>query len=382
MLSLELATARTWAEIDVDILLANYHGALAELSSGVKHIAVLKANAYGAGAVPIAKILYGEGARLFAVACQSEALELRTALPDDADILVMGATMPPEIPRALDCGIVCTVTDLQGARALSAQAVAAGKTARVHAKVDTGLNRFGFSASEAAPHIAEIAGMPGLRLEGVYSHLQRRSTKHDQLQAERLLAVRDGLISRGVAIPMLHLLDSIGMWRYPEHQFDAVRDAAFLIGHTPRDYPRPERLRFSLSFKTRIVRVFQAAAGECLGYDADHPLEKPARVATLCVGYADGYPRAMSHVGQVEIHGKRAKVLGVVCMDLMMVDVGDIPEAAVGDVATLLGGGIDIWEYIGFFGGYINESISMISRRVPRVYLRGGEVIEIAGYMP
>lgn len=181
---------------------------------------------------------------------------------------------------------------------------------------------------------------------------------------------------------MLHLLDSIGMWRYPEYQFDAVRDAAFLLGHTPRDYQRPERIRFSLSLKTRIVRVHDAEAGECLGYDADHPLEKRTRVATLCAGYADGYPRAMSFVGQVEVRGKRAAVLGVVCMDLVMVDVTGIPEAAVGDVVTLLGGSIGIWEYSGFSGGYNNDYMSMLSRRVPRVYIKGGEVIDIAGYLP
>jgi alanine racemase len=180
---------------------------------------------------------------------------------------------------------------------------------------------------------------------------------------------------------MLHLLDSIGMWRYPGMQFDAVRDAAFVIGHTFPDYARPDRMRFALSFKTRVVHVQWVEAGECMGYDADHPLKQRARVATLCVGYGDGYPRAMSHRGQVELHGRRAPVVGVVCMDLTMIDVTDIPETAVGDEVTLLGGGISIESYAAFSEGYKNEYITIISRRVPRVYLQGGQVIDVEEYL-
>lgn len=375
------ATARTWAEINVDHVLFNYANALAELSPGVRHFVVLKANAYGLGAVPMGKILYGAGARLFAVSCAAEALQLRRALPGEADILIMGATMPPEMDAVLENHIMPTVLSVDAARDLDAKAGELGITVRIHCKVDTGLHRLGFTPEEAVDAIAEIVRLPHLRFEGLFSHLQRRSHEHDLMQGEILKNVRDRLASRGIAVPMLHLLDSIGMWRYPQNQFDAVRDAAFLVGHTPRDYPRPENIRFALSFKTRIVRIHDAPAGVCLGYDSEHPLRAPTRVATLCVGYADGYPRAMSHVGEVEIHGKRAKVLGVVCMDLMMVDVGEIPEAAVGDVAILLGGSIDIWTYSGFSGGYNNEYISMISRRVPRVYVQGGRVIDIEGYM-
>lgn len=377
----EMATARTWAEINVDSILSNYHHALAELGEGVAHYVVLKANAYGLGAVGLAKILYGEGARLFAVACAAEALELRGVLAEDADILIMGPTMPPEMESALRAGIVFTVFTREAAALLSRKAGALGVVARVHCKVDTGLQRLGFTPEEAPHEIARLASLPHLRLEGLFSHLQRRSTAHDRAQADRLLRVRAALAARGIPVPTLHLLDSIGMWRYPKHQFDAVRDAAFLIGHTPRDYPHPENLRFSLSLKTRVVRVHDAPAGVCLGYDSEHPLTEPRRVATLCAGYADGYPRAQSHVAEVEILGQRAKVLGVVCMDLMMVDVTHIPGAGVGEEAVLLGGSIDIWTYAGFSGGYKNEYISMISRRVPRVYMRAGRAIDIVGYI-
>lgn len=381
MLSLELATARTWAEIDVDKILFNYHSALSELAPGVRHITVLKANAYGLGAAMIAKILYAEGMREFAVACVMEALELRRALPPDADILVLGDCGEAEMPLALEYGIMLTIFSCETARALSKLATEMWRTARVHCKVDTGLNRLGFDFETAAEGVEETAKLHGIRLEGLFSHLARRSTWHDHRQVERLMAVRDQLASRGVEIPLLHMLDSIGMWRYPEYQFGAVRDAAFVMGHTPQDYPRPENIKFSLSLKTRIVRIHDVKAGECLGYDSENPLPRDMRVATLCIGYADGYPRALSGKGQAEIHGKRANVLGVVCMDLLMVDVSEIPEAKVGDIATMLGGSISIFEYAGFGKGYCNEYMAMISRRVPRVYLRGGQVQEIVGYM-
>lgn len=377
MLSLVLATARTWAEIDVDKLLSNYHSALSELSPGTRHYTVLKADAYGLGAVPIAKLLYAEGARLFAMACVLEGVELKAALPQDAEVLIMGETAPAEIPLLLQYGLVPTVFSCEGAARISAMASERGCTAIVHCKVDTGLNRLGFSRDDAAVEIAKVAALPNLRVVGLFTHLQRRSPAHDRLQSERLLKVRDDLKALGIDVPMLHMLDSIGMWRYPEFQFDAVRDGAFVFGHTPADYPRPERIQFALSLKTRILRVFDVPAGECLGYDATHPLEAPRRVATLAVGYGDGYPRAMSFAGQVEIHGKRATVLGVVCMDLMMVDVTDIPEAAVGDIATLLGGGIHVYEYAAFSGGYANETLTRIGRRVPRVYIKGGKVVDI-----
>ena len=378
MLNYKLATARAWAEIDVDKLLTNYRGALSELSPGTRHYTVLKANAYGLGAVPIARILYREGARHFAVAFVAEGMELRRVLPGDAEILVMSETLPPEVDLLLDHQLTPTILSLDSAERISEHATVRGLTVQAHCKVDTGLNRLGFAAEGAPGEIAKAARLPGIALVGVYSHLQRRSPEHDRRQCERLLAVRDALRGVGIDVPMLHMLDSIGMWRYPEYQFDAVRDGAYVFGHTPLEYHSPEKISFALSFKTRIIRVFTARAGECLGYGAAHPLVADRRVATLCAGYDDGYPRAMSHSGEVEIHGRRAKVLGVICMNLMMVDVTDIGEARVGDEVTLLGGGIGAHEYAAFCGSYINECLTRIGRHIPRVYLQGGNVIDIA----
>lgn len=381
MLSYELATARAWAEIDLDKVLSNYQSALDELSPGVAHFAVLKANAYGFGAVGMAKALYGAGCRLFAFACVSEAIEISRALPGDATLLVMGETADAEMDLLFAHHITPTVFSYRKALLLSQRAQALDTELHFHCKVDTGLNRLGFSMEEAVFEIARIAALPGLVLDGVFSHLQRRSKAHDIRQAERLLAVHEGLQAQSVAVPMLHMLDSIGMWRYPAYQLGAIRDGAYLLGSTPKDYPRPERIQFALSVKARVVRIHEIEAGECVGYDADHPLPQKTRVATLSIGYADGYPRDMSHVGQVEIHGKRARVVGVVCMDVMMVDINEIPETRENDIATLLGGGIGIHEFAECAGGYANDYMSRLSRRVPRVYIQGGKVIDIQSYL-
>lgn len=268
MLSYARATARTWAEIRVEDVVNNHQAALSELAPGVRHVSVLKANAYGMGAVGTAEILYADGERLFAVACVEEALELRRALPDDAYILVMGETMPAEVAVSVSNRIASTVFRLETARALSEEAVRQGVQVHVHCKVDTGLNRLGFGTAEAAEAVQAVLRMPNLVYDGLFSHLQRRSPEHDRLQAERLWQVDRQLREAGIATPMLHMLDSIGMWRYPQYQFNAVRDGAFALGHTKLDYQHPEKLRLALSFKTRIVRIHDVPAGECCGYDA------------------------------------------------------------------------------------------------------------------
>ena len=176
---------------------------------------------------------------------------------------------------------------------------------------------------------------------------------------------------RGRDCGLLHACDSIGMVRYPEYRFDAVRTGAWLFGVTPSRCPCPELCRFPLRFMTRIVQVRRVAAGECLGYDEDHPLARDSVIATLSAGYADGYPRVNS-VGEVDIRGRRAPIAGLACMDQMTVDVTDVPGAAPGDIVTLLGGGITVDEVGAWTHSNRNELLSRLGRRVPRVYTRSG----------
>ena len=168
---------------------------------------------------------------------------------------------------------------------------------------------------------------------------------------------------------MAHMLDSIGITRYPRWQYDAVRVGAMLYGNTPNGYAQPERIQPVGRFCARITRVFMVKAGELIGYDDDHPLMRDTRVAVISAGYADGYPRVFSGKGEIEIRGRRARILGLICMDQMMADVTDIPETAPGDTATLLGGGVSLREYAQRGGLNRNECTAIITRRVPRIYL-------------
>ena len=370
------ASARCWVEIDLDVIEGNYERAEQICGPQVRLIPVLKANAYGLGAAKIAPALAAKGAKLFAVADFWEALEVKRAC--GADALVLGMVAPQQMEAAVRAGVIVTAYSLSMAEALSDAARAVGSLARVHIKLDTGLHRLGLNADRAAGDALAICRLPGLRVEGLFTHLALRTREADEAQIARLLSVAEALRAAGVDFGLLHACDSIGMVRYPEYRFDAVRPGAWLYGVTPTGYHVPGMCRMPVRFMTRIVQLRDVAAGEYLGYDEDHPLARDCRIATLSAGYADGYPRVNS-AGMVEIRGRRAPVAGLVCMDQMTVDVSAIPDVQEGDAVMLLGGGIandELWRWSGV---HRNDMLSRIGRRVPRVYRRGEAVVDIAG---
>ena len=368
MMEEPIARARAWLEVDLDALLANYREACSLLKPGVRMICVLKADAYGYGAVRVGQTLYAAGARHFSVATVPEALELRAALPADAWVLCMGEPVPEEMGACVRNGIRVTVGSPEAMAALSRAASEAGQTAYAHIKVDTGLHRLGFTDAGA---ILPVLGQPGVAAEGLYSHLALRGDAQSEDQHARFERVKAALAAAGVRFPMAHLLDSIGLTRYPDWQYDAVRVGAFIYGNIPPRYVRFDRRRPVGRFCARVTRVADVQAGEGVGYD-ETPLARETRVATLSVGYVDGYARSLSRgAGEVEIRGRRAPVLGLICMDQMMVDVTDIPDARAGDTAVLLGDGISLNELAD--RGCLNRNgvTACIGPRVPRLYTGG-----------
>lgn len=358
-------TSRCWAQVNLDQIEKNYMSARRRLLPGKRLIPVLKGDGYGLGALSVARFLYGLGARLFAVATVPEALEIRARL--DADVLVMGmASLDAE--EAIGQGVVLTAYSPDSARALCQAARRAGRECRVHLKINTGLNRLGFDPGDIGA-IQAAARLPGLRVEGIFTHLGL----HDEESDQRQFAAFDRVLSQ-VDAPFAHALDSIGLVRYPGRQYGGVRLGAWLYGVHPKDVA-PEEDPLAVSLFARVAQVFTAPAGALIGYDDHHPLARDTRVATLACGYGDGYPR-LNGQGWVWLRGKPAKVLGLVCMDQMMVDVSQIPQAQAGDVAQLLGGPIGIDQYALWLGMNRNEALSRITRRVPRLYVRGGQVIE------
>ena len=375
MISYEEATSRCWAEVDLTRLVQNYRNALAHLKPPTQLICVLKADAYGLGAPMVAHRLWQEGQRIFAVASYNEAAELRRMVPE-CDVLILGLCGEPQLAHAIEAGMLLTVFSKGYAEAVVRAAKKVGKKARVHIKLETGLNRLGFEPEEAADAVEDIAGSNCVALEGLFTHLALRNQASDRQQIDLLTGVRDALAARGITIPMVHALDSIGMVRYPEDHLDAVRTGAWLYGVYPRRYAHPEESQLALTVKTRIAQLHHVSAGECLGYDETHPIQRDSVIATLSAGYIDGYPR-LNSVGEVEICGKRAPVVGLVCMDQMMVDVTDIPEVREGGIVTLLGGSIGVDEYAEWGKLNRNESLARTGKRVPRIYMENGQVVDI-----
>ena len=369
---------RTWIEIDLDALIANYRTACGLTKATVT--CVLKSNAYGHGAVQVGKALEAAGCRSFAVSCSREALELRGA-GVNGEILNMGLTEPDAMEELLAAGnMLLTAASVDDLQAIDRAAEKAGVTARVHLKLDTGFHRLGFDCTESAAREAAeaIRALRHTRVEELYSHLGLVTRERDELQHARLMRFRDWLAEAGVTLDKWHLCDSIGLVRYPQWHGSRCRVGALLYGMRPfHTEDMPFSLAQTLVFKSRIAQIHTVEPGEVVGYDEAIVRERPMRVATVCAGYGDGYPRRLSNgAGKVAVRGKRAPVVGLVCMDQLMADVTDIPDCRAGDEVTLLGGDIPVAEAADWAHTNRNECLTILSRRPVRVYRQGGRVIE------
>lgn len=367
---------RTWIDVDLDKLLANYRTACSLTDSLVT--CVVKANAYGHGAVRVAQCLQEAGCKSFAVSCVREGLELRLARIE-GEILVMGVTVPAMLDRAVCAELTLTAASLDDLRSMETAASLRQRPVRVHLKVDTGFHRLGFNADwETARAIAELAKeLRFVRLEGLFSHLGLIDRDHDVAQHDSLMRFHGWLMENGLDITDVHLCDSIGLVRYPEWHGSRVRVGAMLYGVRPsRSEHMPFECLETLVFRARVAQVRDVAPGEIVGYGDDMPITRPSRIATLCVGYGDGYPRHLSNgKGKVFLRGRFAPVVGLVCMDQMMVDVTGIPGVEPGDAADLLGGGISYDEMAAWAETNRNECLSILSRRPVRVYWQGGRIV-------
>ena len=373
---------RTWIEIDLDKVKENYRTACS--LTGASVTCVVKSNAYGHGAVRIAQALQEAGCASFAVSCAREAFELRQN-GITGELLIMGLTDRPDAERCIREHIVMTVGSLSELTYLQSRATSLQEPASVQLKLDTGFHRLGFSCD---PHTARdiagvVRGLSMVRVEGMFSHLGLVNHELDKKQHTALLDMQGWLKEAGLAIEHIHICDSIGLVRYPEWHHSRVRVGAFLFGVRPsRSQDMPFRCEETLVFKTTVSRIHAVPKGGIVGYGDDMPMERDSRVATLCAGYGDGYPRCLSNArGQVLIRGHLCPVVGLVCMDQMMVDVTDVPEAAEGDEVTLLGGGISYSTYSDWCRTNRNECITILSRRPLRVYREQGRVVTVIDSM-
>lgn len=363
----EEATARCWIEIDLESLRGNYLRACARVGNA-RILCVLKGNAYGLGATEICRVLQDCGATLFAVATGDEAEQLLDQCPG-AEVLVLGLTGESQTRRLIGKNALMTLFSPEQGQMLIKAASALGTAARVHVKADTGLHRLGFSGPKAAHEIAGLHASGWLRMEGLYTHLALRSAASDEAQFTAFDALEKDCEARGITFPCRHILDSIGMVRYPQRCMDAVRTGAWLFGVTPYRFAEPGQCLPVVSLKARVAQLHPVPKGDYVGYSDTLPLRRDSLIATVTAGYADGFPRVNGE-GHVLIRGHRAPIVGLVCMDQLMVDVTDIPLVRPGDTVTLLGGEISLEEFASWLHLNRNDCLARLGHRVPRIYLQ------------
>lgn len=376
---------RVHADIDLDAILHNMEQMHRLIDPHTQMIAVIKTDGYGHGAIPIARefesvdYVYG-----YAVATEEEALALRA---DDIKkpILILGYTFPEQYEALLRAEISPAIFTLESAKLLSETAVQLNVTAHIHIKLDTGMGRVGFLVSEeSADVIAQISKLPHMMIEGMFTHFAKADEK-DKSSANKQLAeyhhMVDMLRSRGVEIPLKHCSNSAGILDLPQANLDLVRAGITLYGLHPSDEVHLERMEMQpvLSLKSRVVHVKRLPAGYGISYGATYVTPSERVIATIPVGYGDGYARSLSNCGDVLIRGKRAPICGRVCMDQFMVDVTDIPDVCVGDTVTLIGrdGEEQITlEELGEKSGRFNYEFACdLGKRIPRVFYKNGRRI-------
>lgn len=374
--------SRVYAEINLDNIIKNMETMEAGLPEGTGMIGVVKTDGYGHGAVPVAKAIdpFVCG---YAVAAVQEAVILRKH-GIIKPILVLGSTHERDYKTILEYDIRPAIYEYSKAEALSRAAAAEGKTAFIHIALDTGMSRIGYQPDGGSiGEVEKIKALPGITVEGLFTHFSRADeTDKDftALQYERYMEFAEALKGRGIEIPVRHCANSAAIMDLPQMGLDAVRAGISMYGIYPSDEVNQKmELRPAMEIRSFITYVKDIEPGTPVSYGGTFTADRKMRIATVGAGYGDGYPRNLSGKGCVLIRGRRAPILGRVCMDQFMVDVTDIPGAAEEDRVTLVGCDgeerISMEELAGMCGGFRYEIPCVLGKRVPRVYTRNGEIV-------
>lgn len=376
----------TYAVVDLDAIRYNITAIRAHVGPGVSLFAAVKANAYGHGAVPVARAALESGASRLLVARVEEGLELRRA-GITAPIHILGYNLPAEAPLIAEHDLSPSITTVEGAQALSAAAAALGRRVRAHVKVDTGMGRYGLLPDEVAPFVRRVSALPGLEVEGVFTHFAvadgaAEGKAFTEQQFSQFRRVREALTRAGLDIPLWHAANSAAALDLPQTHLDAVRIGIAMYGLYPSEHvSRRVPLKPALSLHSHVARVQTLPPGSSLGYGRTFVAARPTRVALVPIGYGDGFHRLLSNRGHVLINGQRAPIAGRVSMDQITVDATDLGAVAQDDAVVLLGeqGGERITaEEIAAHAETINyEVVTSLTARVTRVFVRGGRVVQV-----
>lgn len=381
---MELLLRDTFLEVNLDNIAYNMKSIKKMVGENVAIAAVVKANGYGHGAVGIAKELLENGADYLAVATLTEALDLRRHF-SDYKIFIMGFTPNRFLEIAVLNNITLTIFSLEQAKILDQIGLKFNKRPVVHIKYDTGFNRLGFRDSqESIEEIEKICRLPNIHVEGIFSHLALVNKEEDDKQYKRFNKAIEILSGRGVEFRYQHIEDSISAVDYPEYRLNMIRPGAIIYGIKGFHYGTLD-LKQVLTFKTKLYNVKKILKGEGVSYDYLWKAERDSIIGTMPFGYADGYPRNLRDKGFVTIGGKRAPIIGVICMDECMVDLTDIDGVKEGDEVIIYGDGMDnsmdIQSASSLAATNKNEILSRISMRVPRVYIKDGKIVNIINYV-
>jgi alanine racemase len=375
----------TIAEIDLDALAHNYHQIRSLVHPGVKMMAVVKDNAYGHGAVIVARELEKLGVDMLGVAITEEGVELRNG-GIKKPILILTGIRREEIDAVIENDLIPMVFDDELVRALSGTAVKRNKRVKVHLKFDTGMGRLGVPVQGARKFLERIRDFPHLVIEGVASHFSMADEEYSRAQLKAFGEVVEFLRGGGIRPHYMHVSSSAPMIDFPDSHFNLVRPGIMIYGSYPsEEYIGRIGLRSVMRFRTIIAFLKRVSVGARISYGGTFIAERESLIACLPVGYGDGYNRRLSNRGEVLVRGKRAPVVGRICMDVTMVDVTDVEDVSIGDEVVLLGGqggdAITAEEIAEKIGTISYEILCMVGKRVPRVSMRGGKPSETEVYV-
>ena len=375
---------RVYTRVNLDNIQKNMQAVREKFGDDMIIMGIVKANAYGHGAVKVAKALVEYGAGMLGVAAIDEAVELRES-GIDAPILILGQIFRQDYATAIENDVTCTVVDIVTAQGISQKAKELGKIAKVHIKIDTGMGRIGFQPDvDGEMQIKSVFNLENLSVDGAFTHFACADFEDKtsaNAQKEKFLNFTDKLINEGYKFPIRHMYNSASAMELTGYAGEMVRCGIMLYGLYPSDEMNKDyKLYPALEFKSSVSFVKSVKKGFTVSYGSTYVAEKDMKIATVPAGYGDGYPRYLSNKGEVLIRGTRCKILGRVCMDQFMVDVSHLPEVQIADEVTLVGtdGAETITVEDVSHGEYrFNyEFCCLITPRVPRIYIKDGKVIE------
>lgn len=379
---------RTWADVDMDALAHNYHEIRSHIPAGCRFLGVMKADAYGHGAVPMSHGLVELGAEYLAVSNMEEAIQIRRG-GVRAPILILGYTPPMYAENMIYLDLVQEVHSLDYARQLNDTLGGTNFILNIHLKVDTGMTRLGFPSNESGfAELIEAAKLPHLHVEGVFTHFSAADSRHEddiaytRSQYQKFEQALQVLEEAGIRPEVRHCCNSGGMLLYPEYAMDMVRPGIATYGMAPSaDTEGILDLQPLMSLYTTISQIQTIPADTSVSYGRTYVTKEPQKLAVLSMGYADGISRRLSGMASFLVHGKSAPVVGRICMDMCMVDVTDISEAKEGDVVTVIGPGQSCEAMACHLDTISYEILCGINKRIPRIYLQNGKASEILQYI-